>query len=199
MRTYAYLIRYESDFRLATNKELSLIPTDDGSAISDAATRITFERFVQFIASFEKLPDDAVNPRYTYGELRLTRLNICAKIFLRKLTFHHIDSQWSKFFGRFLGFFLPIFAIVSTTLSAMQVELGVQGSLRDTTARWTAFSSASRWFSCTVLILIATTSLFFLILLTFLLLHDIWFAKSVLQQKRQNNGIASVDFKSGVV
>ena len=40
---------------------------------------------------------------------------------------------------------------------------------------------------------------FFSILLTFLLLHDIWFAKSVLQQKRQNNGIAALDFESGII
>ena len=89
LRTYSYLIRYETDFRLATNDALGLIPSDDVEHL------ITFERFAKFIAPFALLEDLSVNPRYHYGELRLTRLNMLAKLFLKKLTFHqpHICRQ----------------------------------------------------------------------------------------------------------
>ena len=95
VRTYAYLIRYESDFRLATceSNNLFLVPTDDGSGRHDGMERVTFGRFAKFINSFGRISDENVNPRYSYGELRLTRLNICARVFLGKMTFHHIHAQ----------------------------------------------------------------------------------------------------------
>ena len=65
MRTYAYLIKYETDFRKAQSAELGLIPTDDGKE------PITYERFAQFIAPFAELDDDSVRPRYQYGEMPL--------------------------------------------------------------------------------------------------------------------------------
>lgn len=115
VRTYSYLIRYECDFRLATSDEhqLALIPKDDGSVSADGSDHITFERFARFIAAFQKLPDDSVSPRYRYGELRLSRLNMCAPIFLGKLTPHHIDAQWGAYLGRFLAPILSVFAVLS--------------------------------------------------------------------------------------
>lgn len=93
LRTYLYLIRYKCDFRLATSTEnqLALIPKDNGSVSNNRPNQLTFERFARFITAFRNLPDDDINPRYYYRELRLSRLNIYAPIFLRKLTFHHID------------------------------------------------------------------------------------------------------------
>ncbi|KAF2787255.1 hypothetical protein K505DRAFT_379712 [Melanomma pulvis-pyrius CBS 109.77] len=59
MRTYAYLIKYESDFRKAQSTELGLIPSNNGG---DA---ITYEQFAQLIAPFAELDDTRVTPRYT--------------------------------------------------------------------------------------------------------------------------------------
>lgn len=201
VRTYAYLVQYECDFRLATSNEnqLSLLPNEDGSNLGHGSDHITFERFAKFIATFRQLPDEHVSPRYRYGELRLSRLNICARIFLRKLTFHHIDAQWGAYLGRFLAPLLSIFAVVSVALGAMQVELGVQGSLQDSLPKWTQFAYVSRWFSCLILVIIATTVLFFGFLIAFLILHDIWFARSVLRQRRRAPADTSRKFKSGVV
>ena len=201
VRTYAYLVRYECDFRLATSNEhhLALIPKDDGSVSADGSDHITFERFARFIAAFQKLPDGSVSPRYRYGELRLSRLNMCARIFLRKLTFHHIDAQWGAYLGHFLAPLLSIFAVLSVALSAMQVELGVQGSLQYSLPKWTHFAYVSRWFSCLILVIIVITALFFSLLIAFMALHDIWFARSVLQQRRRAPAEISNGFKSGVV
>ena len=197
VRTYSYLIRYECDFLLAN--QLALLPHDDGSISSDGSDQITFERFASFIAAFQKLPDESVSLRYGYGELRLSRLNMCARIFLRKLTFHHIDAQWGAYLGRFLAPLLSIFALSSVALSAMQVELGVQGSLQDSLPKWTNFAYVSRWFACLILVIILTTITFFGLLIGFFLLHDVWFARSVLRQRRRTPAEVSNRFKSAVV
>lgn len=201
VRTYSYLVRYERDFRLATDDEhqLALIPKDDGSISADGSDQITFERFAGFIVAFHKLPDDSVSPRYRYGELRLTRLNICARIFLRKLTFHHIDAQWGAYLGRFLAPIISIFVILSVALSAMQVELSVQGSLHNSVPEWTYFAYVSRWFSCLILVIIAIIVIFFGLLIAFMALHDVWFARSVLRQRRRAPADISNEFKSGAV
>ena len=163
IRTYSYLVRYECDFLLATSDEhqLASTPKDDGSVSADGSDHITFERFARFIAAFQKLPDDSDSQRYCYRELRLSRLNICARIFLRKLTFHHIDAQWGAYLGRFLAPILSISALLSVPLSAMQAELGVRGSLQDSSPTWTHFAHVSRWFSRLILVITAITSHFF--------------------------------------
>lgn len=192
LRTYSYLIRYESDFRLASSEELGLIPPDDG------ANPVTFERFAKFIRPFALLKDSNVNPRHHFGELRLTRLNICARLFLGKLTFHHMHPQWRSYLGQFFGPLLSIFAIFSVVLSAMQVGLAAQG-FRDVERNWTVFSSVSRWFSLATILLVAIGVLLLIALIIFMGVHDIWFAQSVLRQKKRSRGYLAVDFKSGVI
>lgn len=201
VRTYSYLVRYECDFRLATSDEhqLALIPKDDGSVSADGSDHITFQRFARFIATFQKLPDDTVSPRYCYGELRLSRLNMYARIFLRKLTFHHIDAQWGAYLRRFLAPILSIFAVLSVALSAMQVELGVQGSLQDSPPIWTHFAYASEMVLMFGTCSYRDYSYFFSLLIAFMILHDIWFARSVLRRRRQPPALVSDKFKSGVV
>jgi hypothetical protein len=112
MRTYAYLIKFEIDFRKAQSTELGLIPTGDKDPI-------TYERFAAFISPFAELDDDRVGPRYHYGEMRLTRLNWFARFLLGRLTYHHIHAQWNDYLGRFLAPFLTVFILLSTALSAM--------------------------------------------------------------------------------
>ena len=89
MRSYSYLVYSETDFILALEKGLipNTAPTVTGK------DRFTWDSFARLITSFEDLSDDDVSPRYRYGELRLSRLNFYSRIFLRKLTFHHIDAQ----------------------------------------------------------------------------------------------------------
>ena len=192
LRTYSHLIRYESDYRIAIREEYSLIPDDDGGA------PITWERFATFIEWFDKVADHRVNPRYHYGELRLTRLNFYTRIFLGKLTFHHIHSQWRTFLGQAFAPLLSLFAVLTVILNAAQVELAAE-QLTVGSGHWIAFAKFSRSLSNMVLILSLGITVAFGVTVAFLFAHDMWFARSVL--KKNKDGVERKDpiAKSGVV
>ena len=149
LRTYYYLIQHESDFEIARN-EAQLLPPD-----------ITWTDFCAFSKDFIDISDDAVSERYHYGELRLTRLNLYAKILIGKLHYERVHGQYGAFFARFYGPLLFVFAILSVILNAMQVELGVE-TLTD--ARWRPFWYFSRGFvivalTCTAFLALGLVSL----------------------------------------
>ncbi|KAJ6149087.1 hypothetical protein N7471_000286 [Penicillium samsonianum] len=64
LRTYFYLIQYESDLRIAQDPALFLVPKE-----------MTWPWFCQFTAHFHDITDNEVSGRYHYGEIRLSRLN----------------------------------------------------------------------------------------------------------------------------
>ncbi|KAL8744481.1 MAG: hypothetical protein Q9190_003280 [Brigantiaea leucoxantha] len=132
VRTYAYLIRYQSDFDIAQRAECRLIP--DG---------IKYENFCDFIAGFESLGEEddssVISPRYQFGEIRLSRLKIWAKILFHKITFERFYGHYGDYFARFYGPLLFIFGVFSVVLSAMQVELAVSSSPLSSPA-WHAFN-----------------------------------------------------------
>jgi hypothetical protein len=192
VRSYSYLIQHESDFRIARSDTLCLIPTDDGDG-----NPITFERFAAFIANFAGVRDADVSPRYEFGELRLTRLNIYTRLLFKKLTYHHIDAQWSSYVGHFITPLLSAFIMVTLPLSAMQVELTAQ-SLNNPSGTWSQFAAISRWFSIFVLLVVAAVIIFLTALVIFLLVHDIWFARSVIRRKWAGRDSLTI-FKSGVI
>lgn len=133
LRTYIHLIKYESDFRIATDDKLQLIPSD-----------ILFLEFCDFIAPLENLLDADVAGRYAYGEIRLTRLNLYSKIFLMKFSFHRIRPQYSDYFASFYGPLLFVFAILSVVLGAMQVSMAIDF---DVSKQWKYFGQFCQWFS----------------------------------------------------
>jgi hypothetical protein len=104
LRTYRYLIRHESDFRLAQQDSLRLIPKDVGWA-----------SFCQFTSDLNHIEDAAVSGRYHFGELRLTRPNFYAPLLLRKLHFEQVHGQYGDYFARLYGPVLFVFAVVSTS------------------------------------------------------------------------------------
>ena len=189
LRTYSHLIRYESDFRIAIGKDCGLIPNDNGEE------PITWERFAAFIEWFDKMDDAHVNPQYHYGELRLTRLNICARVFLGKLTFHHIHAQWRSFLGQMFTPLLSLFAILSVILNAMQVELAVEAGGE----RWKEFTGFCHYMCMLVLILTACTISLFMGMIFFMFFHDIWFARSVMREIKKGRLTNAEVMKSGVV
>ncbi|KFY61925.1 hypothetical protein V496_04797 [Pseudogymnoascus sp. VKM F-4515 (FW-2607)] len=192
LRTYSYLIKYEIDFRKAQSTELGLIPTDDGE------NPITYERFAQFIAPFAEIDDDRVTPRYQYGEIRLSRLNWFARFLLGRLTYHHIHAQWNEYLGRVLAPFLTLLLLLSTALTAMQVELAVQSGPR-VSGSWGAYAPMCRWVSVLVLILIVVISALLIFFVLFMFIHDQVFAQKVLRQKRSKQRRLETSLKSGVV
>ena len=134
LRSYALLIKYPSDFRIAVQHHL----------IPDS---ITYEESCGFFAHFSNIVDSEVPPRYHYGELRLGRLNLWAKVFLRRFTFQKVQTHYDYgfYFARFYGPILFLFGGFSVILSAMQVGLAVDQSIGR--KGWITFEEASRGFS----------------------------------------------------
>ncbi|KAF5649614.1 hypothetical protein F52700_510 [Fusarium sp. NRRL 52700] len=115
LRTYFYLIRHESDFRIAKDPTLCLIPES-----------ISWEQFCDFTSDFDKILDKDVSLRYAYGQIRLTRLNFYAPIILHKSYFHRVDFQYGQYFARFYAPILFAFGITSVTLSGLQVVASLE-------------------------------------------------------------------------
>jgi hypothetical protein len=144
LRTYRHLIHHESDFRIAQQDDLRLIPQ-----------HVQWPDFCRFMSSFDQIRDCDVSERYCDGELRLSRLNLYAPFLLHKAHFEQIHGQYSDYFTRLYGPILFLFAVVSTLLNCMQVVLSVE---QVSPKHWVAVWSMSRWFS--VISLLGTTIVF---------------------------------------
>lgn len=93
------------------------------------------------MSDIERIRDCDVSPRYCYGELRLSRLNLYAPLLLHK---SHFDQMYGDYFTRLCGPVLFVFAALSIMLNCMQIGLLTEQML---TKNWVAFWSVSRWFS----------------------------------------------------
>ena len=183
MRTYYHLIQHESDFDIAIRSKL--LPFDNPD--------ITIESFYQFIAGFGELRDDDVSPRYSYGTLRLPRLNLWAKVFLHRFQFYQIYSQYSQYFARFYAPILFLFGLLSVALSAMQVGLQANNANGNGEDRWFALQSASLWFSVVNLLCICIIGLVIALLFIFMLLRELAFAaKGLVRQNRADARVSKV-------
>ena len=195
MRTYAYLVRYESDFSIAQEK--GLIPRNELS--SNVQDLITWESFAELIATFDRYGDEDVCPRYYFGELRLTRLNFWSRIFLRKLTYHHIDAQWGPFLSSFMTPFLAMFAVITIFLNAMQVGLAAQ-AIESPYSSPGSFVSFSGYFAIFAMVCAALTVFSVVLLMVVMLLHDICFAIRITWEKKRDPDKESWKTrKSGVI
>ncbi|KAH7016247.1 uncharacterized protein B0I36DRAFT_377841 [Microdochium trichocladiopsis] len=114
LRTYYHLVKYESDLRIAQDPSLCLVPPD-----------ITWEQFCDFTSSLGDVADRDVSLRYTYGEIRLTRLNLYAPLLLGKSHFQRVEYQYGSYFARFVGPILFVIGFASVVLSGMQVLVAV--------------------------------------------------------------------------
>jgi len=171
LRSYLYLIRHKSDFILATDEKLRLIPKE-----------ISYTEFVKFVVSFEKVEDISVSPRWRFGELRLTRLNFWSKIFLRRFAYHKVHGQYGDYFARFYGPILFVFGIFSVSLSAMQVALAVQPFVQ-LGQSWITFAKVSSGFSILTLVCVVLIALSFLSMLVALSFRETIFAVKDLFRK----------------
>jgi hypothetical protein len=172
LRTWFYLIKYVSDYRIAKDEDNLLVPED-----------ITWERFARISSSLGKIQDDDVALRYSYGEIRLSRLNFYAKLFLGKLNFQRIDAQYGAYFARFYGPILFVFGTFTVVLSAMQVELAAETLLQEN--HWLHFWLVCRWFSIICLLISVVLSLWLGFLFFFKLIKE-WMYAIQEQEKRKN-------------
>ena len=140
---------------IAKRDDLRLIPGD-----------IKWPNFCWFIWNFDQIKDVNVSQRYHYGELRLSRLNLYAPFFFRKFTFQKftfqkLHGQYSDYFARFYGPTLFAFAVASTLLNSMQVEMAVE---QVSTTQQAALGSIFRWVSTVILVGTVAIGLFFWLL-----------------------------------
>lgn len=125
LRTYSLLIRYESDLRIAQDKNLCLVPRE-----------MCWPQFCNFTRQYLPTTSDAdVSERYRFGEIRLTRLNFYSKFFLRKSAYQRMYSSYGAYFSRFYGPLIFIFGSLSTQLSTMQVLVGSQSQMSSAESR----------------------------------------------------------------
>ena len=177
MRTYYYLIRHESDLHIA--KQSRLLPA--------SSTDITLEQWHAYIHGFGDIQDDQVSPRYSsYGTLRLSRLNLWAKIFLNRFQLYHSNRQYGEYFARFYAPILFFFAILTVVLSAMQVSLQADSYEDRDRHHWVGLQVTSLWFSVVTLICICAIGFVLLSLYLYMLLRELSFAtKGVIQRRRR--------------
>lgn len=177
LRTYFYLIKHESDFHIAQEPNLRLIPNN-----------VSWEEFCSFSSKLDLIDDNTVNARYSYGELRLTRLNFYAKFLLRRFQYEHIYGQYGSFFERFYPHLLFAFGVLSILLNAMQVELAID---QVATQQWAGAWVVWRVFGtfCLILITIVLISLSCLLAWIF---GDEWiFAIRAARRKKRERGVCS--------
>ncbi|KAF4332596.1 hypothetical protein FBEOM_13600 [Fusarium beomiforme] len=156
LRTYRYLIQHESDFRIA--KREHLIPAD-----------VEYPRFMTFVYGFGRVQDHDVSLRYSYGQLRLTRLNLWIKISLGQWIFHKVHWQYADIFSQFYAPILFLFGVLSVILSAMQVTTQARPD-------WVVFVGVSAWFSVISLLSVALLMALLGGFLAFMVFRELRFA-----------------------
>jgi hypothetical protein len=178
LRTYRYLIQHESDFNIAQQDNLRLIPKD-----------VDWTSFCQFISELNHIEDSAVSSRYCYGELRLTRLNFYAPLLLGKFHFEQVHGQYGDFFGRLYGPILFAFAIVSTILNSMQVALASEQLVA---AHWESVWYISRWFSGVSLVGATVIAMWFVLLWLWIFVDEwIYTVRRKVKQRRDARSSSS--------
>jgi hypothetical protein len=179
LRTYYYLIKYESDFVLA--QESHLIPKS-----------VAWAQFCAFTSALNSIPDMSVSSRYAFGELRLSRLNFYAKFVLRKYRIQYVHTSYGAYFARFYAPFLFIFGIIAIMLGALQVGLQAE-------VKWPRFWDSARGFA--IMTLVFTVGLAWLLLLLGLyrFLDEWQYAiRKEVARKRENNLIRELRKKKGL-
>lgn len=139
LRTYFHLVRSESDFCIAQDPSLHLVPAG-----------ITWEQFCYFSADLAKISDQNVSERYAYGEIRLTRLNFYAPLLLSKSYYQRVDYQYRDYFACFYGPILFMIGIVSVILGGLQVVVTVRGP--DSVRNGRVLSVVALWISATMIL-----------------------------------------------
>lgn len=178
-RSYYHLVIHESDFDLAQHHKL--IPRD-----------IAFEAFHNFIDTFGDIQDSDVCLRYTFGDLRLSRLNWLAKSHLGRLHYLKVHRQYHTYFSRFYGPLLFIFGLFTVVLDAMQVTLGASNVPVGQGKGWNSVTNICRWFSITTILVVLSIILLLLCMLSFRVLRELTYAlKDMFRLKSSRGGAAA--------
>lgn len=134
LRTYAFLIRHQSDFKIA--QEAHLIPLE-----------YNWIQWAKFTVQLYSIPDSMVAKRYHYGQIRMGRLNWAVRVFRPKhaqTMFFYEIPLWN--IRTYISYSLPplvfAFASISVVLSSMQVMLAIP----DNSLWWSSSHAEARVF-----------------------------------------------------
>lgn len=122
--SYIWLVSYRSDLQIA--HKLGLI-----------AHEIGWREWTSLVEDFLEHVDlhasDSINPRYRYGELRLTRLNWIYRFGFTQINFRNLrrgyfqgPDWYTQFLRENFGWLIAVFAYVTIVLSALQVGLATR-------------------------------------------------------------------------
>jgi hypothetical protein len=149
-----------------------------------------FERVLHFLNAFRSVEDEKVNPRYRYGELRLSRVNLIGRLFKFRFFYHDVHGQYSIYFMRYLTPLVFAFATVTVALTAMQVLLAVEqlGS-QGLQGGWSWFLGVARWYSVVCMVLVCAALLFFPLLWLGFLVNELTWATCFVMAKARNKTV----------
>ena len=136
----------------------------------------TWAQVAKFMAAFSDIKDSDVSGRYAYGELRLTRLNFWAKIFLRKWFFMQIYGQYDAYFSRFYGPLLFVFGVLSILLNSLQLEMAVEQVVSTVENRWQGMWWFCRWISVILSVAVVALGLGLVLILAMMIANEWTFA-----------------------
>lgn len=151
-RSYAHLIRHESDLRIAQDSALALVPD-----------WVTWDQWCLLRARALTIRDDEVSGRFQFGEIRLTRLNFYCKFLLRKAYYHRTHRQYGDYFASFYPPLLFLFGVVSIMLASMQLLVSVE----EVEARWRPLLGVFRMFSVAIIAVMFMLLIMFVVLFAF--------------------------------
>lgn len=149
VRSYGYLVRHESDFKLALAH--GLLPNDGDC---------TWPAFSAYTSGFRGVSVERVSAQWQFGDLRLSRLNLWAPFFIGSWNFRDVTWTYKAYFTRFYGPILFIVGVFSVVLSAMQVVLA--GNLTMFGSSWRVLEDVFLWFAVATIIIAVAVSLFLL-------------------------------------
>ena len=173
LRSYKHLIRHASDLRLAQSDQLQLIPP-----------HITWAQWSAFCRQLDRITDADVSQRYTYGELRLTRLNFYIKFLMGRFEYERIETQYSEYFARFYGPMLFVVGLFAVLLNAMQVLLAAEQVDAGMVLAWPLFPASARAFGLLAIALVTFMTLGIAALWAFLFVDEWVFALKALRRRR---------------
>lgn len=162
LRSYCSLIQYPIDLAIA--KETNLI-----------SKNVEWKEWANFRkATFTKTEEFHLNRRYTYGELRLDRLDIIYRLTFRGLSYFTVHRTYKTYFAQYLSLFATSFAFVAIVLTAMQVLVAVPNVPETVT-------TTSYRFSVAVLVAVSVCFGYILLVFLFMVLYNLvlaWLAHS---------------------
>ena len=142
LRTYFSLIKTHSDFLIATQASTCLVPAN-----------VDWKAFASFLELFADMDDQDVSLRYSYGELRLTRLKWLTRLRMIARSYQDVDpyeNGSSTYLTQRFAPLLFLIAALSLVLSAMQVALATQTLVEFSS--WVQLISVARWLSIAVML-----------------------------------------------